>query len=1169
VLPADLHSPPAFEKIGRAAGNPRATAVVSEKILSAEFSLQDPSSRYLNARDMRVLLLWLLAGLIGAGVAYRYFFQAFPEASVNFKVTRSAALDQARAFALAQGASLEGYQSSIVFNVDDDPKTYLEREVGLEQANHLMSSAVNVWFWDVRFFKPLQREEFSVRVDPAGRIVGYEHTLEEAAPGARLERPEALARAQAFLRDTLHTPLENYTFLPEEANSTARPNRTDWSFTWERTGFRAKDAPYRLSVQLEGDRIGGYQEFLKVPEAWLRDYARLRSSNDFIEEIALIPYALILGAAISVILALGRRGLVRWTAGLKVGLFITFLYFINQMNQWPLTRAGYDTNGSYSSFWLGQIGVAIVSSISLALLVVVAVLPGEPLYRVGQPDRLRLGAAFSFPGLRTKQFFCSGVIGLCLAGAHIGYVVLFYVIGRRVGVWAPQDLQYSDTLSTALPWLYPLTIGVYAAASEELLFRLFSVRFLLRNTNSRILAVVLPAFAWGFLHSNYPQEPAYTRGIEVGLIGIVAGLVMLRWGILATLTWHYTVDAFLVGLSLMRSAGAYNRISGAVVGLGALIPVGIAGILYLARGGFADESALLNRAEPLVEPPAIAEAAAPASTASASSYISIRPNRLAILVFCGALAVALFAVKTQSLGDFVAFSLDARQAEARADEVLRQWKADPARYLRATTIQYTFDPLAAEYLRRSVGIDGVNRIYRDQVPSAFWTVRYFRDSQKEEYLVVLRPDGALHSVHHVLPETAPGPSLSDDQAIARASAFLRDEKGLDLAQWKLVGNTSQTLPARADHTLTWEQIALLAPPQGSDGGAHIRVELKVQGDEVSGYRTFIHVPEEWELKQTQRTLLDTLQSIGFMALISGLGLAVIVVFIRNLKHPSLAAVPWRRLAGWCLPVLVASLVTFLTLEPQYLAQYQTQIPFKIYLGTAGIGLLLGASLFYTAAAFLFGLAWFFLAQGGAAGLPAWRGMPPSYYRDALVVGISGFAILAGLHHLPEVLARFWPVPRHALGAFVPTVLDTSQPALNAIAVAVTRSFFAAGMLALALGFASCYLRRAWQQAVLLLALALLIVPQWGSAGDFVQSATTSLIILAAIWWGTQKIIRLNLLGYFLAAALLLLAGPAMDLLSQPNSFFHANAWALAASGVALLLWVLIAWQTAGQPARAR
>ena len=59
---------------------------------------------------------------------YRYFFRAFPEASVDFKVTRADALERARAFAAGQGFSLQGYQSAIVFNVDDDTKTFLERE---------------------------------------------------------------------------------------------------------------------------------------------------------------------------------------------------------------------------------------------------------------------------------------------------------------------------------------------------------------------------------------------------------------------------------------------------------------------------------------------------------------------------------------------------------------------------------------------------------------------------------------------------------------------------------------------------------------------------------------------------------------------------------------------------------------------------------------------------------------------------------------------------------------------------------------------------------------------------------------------------------------------------------------------------------------------------------
>ena len=222
----------------------------------------------LDRNDAKVLLIWILAGILGAGVAYTYFFRAFPEASVEFKVPRADALALAKQFAAAQGAQLGGYDSSIVFDVDDTAKTYLEREVGLQQANQMMANEVHIWYWQTRFFRPLQKEEFDVRVDPAGGIVGYTHELEEAAPGARLERAAAQATAESFLRDTLHADLSLYDFREEEANLTERPARRDWSFSWERRGFRAKDAPYRLTVTLAGDRVSGYNEFLKVPEAW-------------------------------------------------------------------------------------------------------------------------------------------------------------------------------------------------------------------------------------------------------------------------------------------------------------------------------------------------------------------------------------------------------------------------------------------------------------------------------------------------------------------------------------------------------------------------------------------------------------------------------------------------------------------------------------------------------------------------------------------------------------------------------------------------------------------------------------------------------------------------------------------------------------------------------------
>src|SRR5229473_1987198 len=137
--------------------------------------------------------------------------------------------------------------------------------------------------------------------------------------------------------------------------------------------------------------------------------------------------------------------------------------------------------------------------------------------------------------------------------------------------------------------------------SEEFLFRLFAIPFLESVTRSRVLAVILPAFSWSFLHSAYPQEPGYIRGIEVGIIGIVAGIVMLRWGIVATLIWHYTVDASLVGLLLIRSNSLYFKISGAVVAAAALAPLAFACISYLMRGGFEDDEGLLNCAKPLSE----------------------------------------------------------------------------------------------------------------------------------------------------------------------------------------------------------------------------------------------------------------------------------------------------------------------------------------------------------------------------------------------------------------------------------------------------------------------------------------------------------------------------------------------------------------------------------------
>jgi membrane protease YdiL (CAAX protease family) len=1130
----------------------------------------------LRGSDRLALLLWLVAAVAGGLFAFKYFFAAFPEAAVNFQVPRAEAVARARQFVTDLGENVSGYQSSIVFSVADGKeeryaKTYLERELGLEQANRLMAGELSIWYWEVRFFRPLQKEEFRLHVSTAGKITGYEHIIEEARAGGKLERAAAETSARQFLTTRYGAALENWEFLSVEANSTQRPKRLDWSFTWEKRGFRAKDAPYRMRVTLQGDRIGSVEEYLQVPEAWQRGFQKLRSSNEFYGLVAIVPYLLLFGSAIWLAISLTRCGQTRWGGAIKLGLVVAVLLFLMQVNEWPLLRAGYDTKDSYGSFIAMRIVGAILFAVLSALTVALILPAAEPLYRVTQPGRLRLSAALTLRGLRTKEFFNSAFVGLCLAAAHIGFVVAFYLYGRRFGVWAPQELNYSDTINTAFPWISGVAIGLLAATSEEFLFRLFAIPFLERLTKSRWIAVILPAFAWSFLHSTYPQEPGYIRGIEVGIIGIVAGLVMLRWGILATLIWHYTVDALLIGLLLIRSDSLYFKLSGVVVGAAAVAPLAFAGVSYLLRRGFEADETLLNRAEPLPDVRLVSPVTAETAAVSTKRYDALSRSTIGILVglLLVCLAVgALFSwkVKPESLGDYVKLKINARDARRIGNEALQARGVKPETYRTATTFVSVMDSYTNEYLRESLGIKGANSVYESKVPGELWRVRYFRDSQVEEYAVILRPDGSLHSVRHTLAENAPGASLDKEQAIAAAESFLREKKKLDLQEWHLVESNSDKKPHRIDHTLTWEEIVPLAAPLGPArfpaGPAYARFEVQVLGDEVTNYRTFVKIPEEWRRRQEEFSLPRTLYQIGSGVFFGGLALMALILYLVRLRsQPS--GVPWKVLAKWGAVGTGAFLlnVALGTFMQNLLANYRTEIPFRYMTGIGAISVLIRGAFQFGSITLLFGLAWAYGSRAfGEDRLPAKGRLPGSYYRDALWIGFGGTSAFLAVVWLTEKALSHWPTLQRSLGAGVDSNFYATLPAVAAISDAVTLGLFMTGLIALAASFIAAEFRRSWLRVLLFVLAAFFMVWSWGNSADFAKQFVERGVMLGVIVLGVSRLVRFNLLGYFLIVAGSALLVDGVRLLSQPNSFYRENGFAVLFALMLLLAWPLIKWR---------
>src|ERR1035437_7133911 len=546
----------------------------------------------LRASDSRFILI--CAALLAATTWFsvRNFYRAFPEASIDFKVSRDDARNIAGKFLSDQGYRLAGYRQAAQFTFDDQAETFLERQAGLERANQIMGKRVRLWRWGYRWFRPLQKEEYNVEITPLGQLVGFEHELPEDATRPAATTEEARGLAEDFLRTRLEHDPAGLDFV--EATDAARPHRIDRTFTWKERDFQLGDATNRLEVTVLGNEVGGYREYLKIPEQWQRDYKRLRSKNEVAATIDVAVMLVLVAGMVIVIVLRVRRHDVPWRRAALVGLAAIVLGFLAQLNEFPLHEFGYPTTDSYGSFLSREFLNALLSALGAGGLLFVLTAGAEPLYREMFGDKISLGNLFTLRGLRTKRFFLGSILGITLTGIFIAYQTGFYILAYKHGAWSPADVPYTDLLNTKFPWAFVLFGG-----------------FLRKLTRNMIVAVVLAGFIWGFGHASYPQQPFYIRGVEVGIGGVALGIIMLRFGILPTLVWHYSVDAMYSAMLLVRSESLYFKLSG-LGAAGIMVPPVLTALAPSGRrGGFAPEPALLTRdAAANPDPPPATPAAA-------------------------------------------------------------------------------------------------------------------------------------------------------------------------------------------------------------------------------------------------------------------------------------------------------------------------------------------------------------------------------------------------------------------------------------------------------------------------------------------------------------------------------------------------------------------------------
>src|SRR6185369_15512220 len=297
---------------------------------------------------------------------------------------------------------------------------------------------------------------------------------------------------------------------------------------------------------------------VKVPEEWERTYRELRSKNFAAGNVDLIFLLITIIAALWTFVVRLRRGDLSIKFLLGIGAVTIVLVAGTALNAFPGTLAGYDTTDSYPAFIAKFIFFrALLPAFGSAMLLIVICGAGEVLYRERLPRHLALPRLWTRRALASKRVFRSFVLGYALVAFFLAYQVIFYLIAEHFGAWSPAETPYDDMLNTAFPWIAVLFAGFFPALNEEFMSRAFSIPFFERVLRSRVAAIVVAGFIWGFGHATYPNQPFFIRGVEVGLAGVVLGFLFFRYGVLPLLIWHYTVDALYTALLLFRSHNTY------------------------------------------------------------------------------------------------------------------------------------------------------------------------------------------------------------------------------------------------------------------------------------------------------------------------------------------------------------------------------------------------------------------------------------------------------------------------------------------------------------------------------------------------------------------------------------------------------------------------------------
>jgi len=833
--------------------------------------------------DNVLLLVLSVLGLIGLFSYLKLQDQVFPSAAINFALTKEQIMEEALMW--KGKAKIPGNYpiSSATFNLDNASKNFLDFKLGTKEANRVMSEEAPIFWWDIKYAEPKNDESVEIQLSPDGKLVALEYKLSKDRALPNISHDEAKARALEFIAGL--TGLATDQFAIKQDTTTPLSNRIDHSFTLENKNYDWAGAKLRTNITYSGNLLTEYNAFVHKPEAWDRQYSKMRSANELLQRIATIFYVLLNPVALFLAISQWQRGNVRLKFALITALVFSLIGLIDNYNELPFSLANYTSEKSYPGF----VALTLLSPLMTALMTFVGstvlIMAGEFIYRKTFPDKLALEEMLSKNGLASKEVRMGLLIGIVWCAVSLGYQITYYYLGRKVGFWCPIQLDQYQVLGSYFPWFGAVGLGVSASGSEELLYRVLFLGLMQPLVKRFWLANLLQAAGWGFMHSSYEQQPCYARGLELTIEGMLDGWILRRFGLLPCLVSHYLFDAFCCVTPLFKAPLELKYTA-----IFPLIPVLVMlAYAYMLKGK--RPAALLNGEIPI-------KAIVQEKTSKLDMTVEYEPIkktwrwRLLALIVLIMGTVATLADDVKRVGDNVKpLKISRDMAIQKARSILAEKQIDLTGYRHYVTLTNSYGNHSEEfqYIFEKVGLKKTIEIADAIEHSVITSVQFVKAETPQYYGVTMAEDGKMLSLSVTLAEEDKAREITKEEAQSLVRAFIREYRPvyypLDDDQY-----SAKRMPERIDHTVTFKI------PTYTVAEAPLKVSMDVLGDRACNISHYWDTPESWNWKRRLKTRKDEILSFvnyAVYAVFIFIGIYTVVTVFRSHK------------VKWPLPLLVS------------------------------------------------------------------------------------------------------------------------------------------------------------------------------------------------------------------------------------------------------------------------